>query len=493
MLPSRHSWVSQPRLRHDDYTRLAAPRLGEWQPTLSVSVLVPAGGAGEWLDVVLAALGAQGYPRHLFEVVVVEPGDAPRVDADVILRLAPALLPAPDHLEAHLRWHHLADYLVVTGASRPAGTDLHPADVLEAVAVGKTVELFDPTPASDVVVPGYATASGAVSFSNRLYRDCGGADPLLPAGGEIELGYRLAQAGAVFVAEPEARAWRLTAPEPTPGPPARYGEQVLRHRVPVRRDLRTAPGRDWLVPFVDIVVEVNGRPYPDVVATVNGALGGTVSDVRVSLVGPWPDLPAAAPAEPRLADLWLIREEFAADGRVRLVESVEATSAPAPYRFVCPPGLALGSDALRLLIEQADQAGLGWLMLAVARGTELAIARLERTQAVARALALREPDEDLGDVVDELFGVHWIDGAEWALRTPAQAAKAAMTTPHLIASVERLEEDVARRKNERAKLKEDVQRWRQLAQMPWQTRLAAGAKRRLDRLRRQGKRADGTP
>ena len=34
---------------------------------------------------------------------------------------------------------------------------------------------------------------------------------------------------------------------------------------------------------------------------------------------------------------------------------------------------------------------------------------------MARAIALREGDEDLEDVIHELFGVHWISGSEWAL------------------------------------------------------------------------------
>ena len=84
-----------------------------------------------------------------------------------------------------------------------------------------------------------------------------------------------------------------------------------------------------------------------------------------------------------LVDLRLIREAFAGDGRVRFVESVPATSFPAPFRFRCPAGLVLSPDGLRRLIEETNRRLDGLVLLPVQRHPMLPIARLERTEALA--------------------------------------------------------------------------------------------------------------
>src|SRR5688500_6180801 len=69
----------QPVVRHNDWSTLAAPVLGEWTPTLSVSVVIPTWRADRTLPFVLAGLAAQSYPAHLLEVVVVDDGNEPPV------------------------------------------------------------------------------------------------------------------------------------------------------------------------------------------------------------------------------------------------------------------------------------------------------------------------------------------------------------------------------------------------------------------------------
>jgi cellulose synthase/poly-beta-1,6-N-acetylglucosamine synthase-like glycosyltransferase len=62
--------MRQPRIRHNDYTALEAPPLGDWDPVLGVSIVIPAYGHQDKLDLVLAGLAAQSYPDHLMEVIV---------------------------------------------------------------------------------------------------------------------------------------------------------------------------------------------------------------------------------------------------------------------------------------------------------------------------------------------------------------------------------------------------------------------------------------
>ena len=67
--------MTQPRVRRNDWGTLSVPEVGgPWQPTLSVSVVIPAYDAGRLLPFVLAGLAAQSYPEHLLEVVVADDG-----------------------------------------------------------------------------------------------------------------------------------------------------------------------------------------------------------------------------------------------------------------------------------------------------------------------------------------------------------------------------------------------------------------------------------
>ena len=140
----------QPRVRRNDWGTLTVPPLGGWEPTLSVSVVIPAYRAERLLPSVLAGLAAQSYPAHLLEVVVVDDDPAgpagplvlPEVrpertrvvpvesgwgranachtgalasDGDVLHWLDSDMLVEREQVEAQLRWHHLVDHAVVLG------------------------------------------------------------------------------------------------------------------------------------------------------------------------------------------------------------------------------------------------------------------------------------------------------------------------------------------------------------------------------------------
>jgi glycosyltransferase involved in cell wall biosynthesis len=530
----------QPRIRHNDYTRLAVAQVGAWQPYLTVSVVIPAFGGQETLDLTLAGLAAQTYPGPLLEVVVVDDGSAPPLrlpelspensrivrsgpegwgsahavhrgvaaaSGDVILRLDADMIPYREHIEAQMRWHHVADYLAVLGGLRYvdfAPGELSPQKVHEAVTDGTAEGLFDPERGKPNWVEevidstdgllnagnrAYRAGSGSsISFTPRLYRECGGINTHLILGGDLEFSYRLAQAGAVFVPERQARSWHLGIPQMRGRHEegTRFRDPFLSHRVPLRRDWRREGGRQWQVPYIDVVIEVRGASYEDVRASTTGALVSTLPDVGVTLVGPWSDLTdeRRSPLDDPLLDLRLMREAFVHDGRVRFAEAIPATSAPTPFRFACPAGLAPTADALRRLVELANEERFGLLLLAFPKGRELLIARLERTEAFARAVALREPNEDVVEVVHEIFGTHWIDGTEWALVSAAKLSTAASKTE---AEKWKLQAGRWRKKAEQAE--KEAERWQKEAarlkakvQAPLGEKLLDAANRRVSRI-----------
>ena len=458
-----------PRIRGNDHGVLAPPPLGAWTPRLSVSVIIPAHRSQRTLDLALAALAAQSYPAHLLEVIVADDGSDPplrlpeiapertrlvrcdpggwgaawacqtamrHASGDVVHRLDSDVVPHREHVEALMRWHHLADYLVVTGALRFTEEDLpSPAEVYAAVAGDRAAKLFDWSASHphawiedqlaktrdlrDAPVEAFKAHVGAsASMPARLYREAGGMDPGLPLGEDTEFGYRLAQRGAVFLRDADARAWHVGAHTMR-----HRGDQAKRHnwpllaeRVPALRWLRRHPRRQWLVPCVEAVVEAGGEPYERVRATVDALLASTLPDLSVTVVGPWSELPEGrrSPLDDPWLDLRLVQYTYEHEPRVRLAETIPPDAFPAMFRLTCPPGWAPSPETVRRLVKDANANAWGLTCLALDETPDAVIAaRLERTAAVTRARHLRADGEDLDDVIDEVFGVHWLDGASY--------------------------------------------------------------------------------
>ena len=523
----------QPRLRHNDYTVLDVPRLGEWEPHLAVSVVIPAYGHQDKLDLSLASLSAQTYPDQLLEVVVVDDGSSPPIrlpelapantrlvrssaegwgsahavntgvgaaSHDVILRLDADIVAYREHVEAHMRWHHLADYLTVMGSvvfTEHGAAGPAPVEVLDAVANGKAVELFDLEKArmscaehvyettDNLLRAGnrafQVAAGGTISFGRRLYDGSGGLDTSMSLGSDIEFGYRLAQVGAVFVPDREARSWHLGPSQmKTPTQEDRLRRRFIGQRVPLLEDNRREHGVQWSIPYVDVVVDATDSSFEDVAATVVGALTGSFIDVGVTIVGPWGELSdeRRSVLDDLFVDLRLVREAFAGDGRVRLVESVPTTSFPAPFRFRCPAGLVLSPDGLRRLIDETDRRLDGLVLLPVQRHPMLPIARLERTEAFARAHALKDADEDLEDVVHELFGVRWISGSGWALGLANDAPKQ-VAVHGMLAEAHESTQVGDSRKTAREKAVHDAASWKTAPRASFEARLKRAVRRRI--------------
>ncbi|MCW2917728.1 MAG: N-glycosyltransferase [Actinomycetia bacterium] len=466
---------AQPRIRGNDYGALLPAEFGRWEPTLSVSVVIPAYGSQHKLDLTLAALTAQTYPGHLLEVVISDDGSDPPLrlpeirpehtrivpslpngwgcahayrsgalaaEGDVIVRLDADMICFHDNVEAQVRWHHLADHLVVVGHKRfvdyQSGA-LTSQDVHDAVARGDGEKLFDAgqfelhpyetfIENTDLLRTAGAQASriftgASASYHRAFYHDAGGVDGDMILGEDTEFGYRLGQAGGVFIPELASSSWHLgwSTTMTDDKRASRYCQPFYANRVLIPRTRRPDPGRQWKVAGVEAVVDVAETTWERARATVSGLASGLVSDVHINLVGPWSKLQDGRRdlhGDP-LLDLRLMREGLSDDGRVYLVESVAETAFPAPYRFHCPAGWVPTSTALRRLIQLVNKEGYGLVTLELP-GEQATTARFEQTRAYARARRVAEAGDEIDDVVREMFGAHTIDGTEWAL-TPAPA------------------------------------------------------------------------
>jgi hypothetical protein len=248
----------------------------------------------------------------------------------------------------------------------------------------------------------------------------------------------------------------------------RYNDPYVADRVPYRRYLRTDPGRQWLVPYVDAIVPAAG--YEDVRATVDALLASSVPDVAITVTGPWSALgdDRRAPLRDPDLDLRLIHATFEHDPRVRLTDSpaevaqttrgdiahlargdvaqtvhgdvgqtargdvghsaradvgdsarAEAANGTSPgvvspFRLLLPPGWVPSRDTLERMINHLEEHDTGALCIALDETDQgVTVARLERTAALSRAQLVARPGEHLDTVLDEVFGLEWLDGESW--------------------------------------------------------------------------------
>ncbi|GAA2865876.1 hypothetical protein GCM10010517_25260 [Streptosporangium fragile] len=534
------------RITGNDYRSLTLPAPGAWTPSLRVSVVVPAYGGQDKLDLVLAGLAGQTYPAGLTEVIVVDNGSEPPLRLPALrpegTRLITCPVPGRAHarnaglsaatgdvihwldsdvvldrgsVEAHMRWHHAAPYLVVTGYLR--FTTAEPPAPEVVAAADDLAKLFEPAEPHAWLVdliertdgltanPHRAFSlhvGGATSVNAALLAQAGPMDTDLVLGQDTEMGYRLAQAGAVFVPEPLSRAFHL-------GPTMRMRDKAsidrvshafVADRIPSYRWLRSHPSRQWKVPYLEVVVEPTGDAgesggeaagengagagraggngagyaYDEVRATVDAVLAGTVPDVVVTLAGPWDRVGAEgrAPLTDPDLDLVLIRGHYAHEPRVRFAPGAPPPPGAVPYRLRLPVGWVPGEDTLARLLDLAGEEGYGLVSVLLSEsgaGTARGVvaARLERTAAFARAEIVREEGEDVDDAVEDTFGVIWVDGETYGFAPEARPITgrrgAYRARAEAEAEVARLTKEAERLRGQVAKWREEAGRWRKSA------------------------------
>ncbi|WP_210649634.1 glycosyltransferase [Nocardioides sp. SYSU D00065] len=447
----------QPVVRHNDWGSLVPATLGDWEPTLSVSVVVPTFNYQHTLPHVLAALAAQSYPAHLLEVVVVDDQSSPAqelpevrpentrlirveegwgranachlgaraADGDVLHWYDADMLAYREEVEAHARWHHLVDYAVPGGWKLfvdPAPLlELEPAVVRDRVAAGGAADLFadqqhEPhqwvedywAKTDDLRTAGPRAQRFHIgmtgSVSRALYFDSRGFDRTLRLGEDLHLGHELAQAGGVFVVDREARSWHLGRSQVLRRAEQvnRYNDPFLADLVPTMRPKRNRRGRAYQVPYLEVVVQAG--PADETIRLVDSLLDGDVPDLRVSLVGPWGSVhqDRVQPVEDPVLETRLVHRSYLHEPRVRLVESTPEVR-EAEFVLTLPDvSLAPLPATLAALLDDLERTHHGARVLTYASG---ATARLERTAALARVSRLMAEGDDPEALLEESFGV----------------------------------------------------------------------------------------
>ncbi len=405
-------------VKGNDYRFLGTPQLGAWTPELRVTVVIPTYQGQAELELTVAALEAQTYPAALFEVVVVDDGSSPPITAppfpgslrvvaqprdgfglararnlgaregsgDIVLFLDCDMIPDRTWVEAHARWHHMAEDILTLGTrSHVEVGDLGP----EAIrAAGQVADLFAgqdaPIPAwidahlraTDDLLKDHGdhfrvTSGGNLGISRALFEEVGGYDESFTqwGGEDIEFGFRAYTAGAIIVPERGAHAFHQGAGhEPDPAEVASLHEQraKLAHLVAHPEFRSQAPGRSYSVPRVTVALDGGNLASAVVAAQVESVLASDLHDLVVGV---------------NTADVegaeWL-RRQFDGDPRVRCDADLDALHPFAELRLELPPGLVVGDKVVRRLAHAAATTGV------VEVSTAQGLVRIGRTRALRR-------------------------------------------------------------------------------------------------------------
>jgi hypothetical protein len=230
------------------------------------------------------------------------------------------------------------------------------------------------------------------SVRRSLLDRVGGPESAAGEAADLDLGFRLAQAGAVFVP-----AWPDRGADAGPDPLLDdTGRRWLAERVSDLRRLRKGPrARTRPTPYLRVRVRAGTAGDAAVAHSVDAVVAGSVMDVACDVVAP--------PGE-----------RTSLIGRYVDEPRVRATPAPrcdpaAVFHVDLPAGWAPGQDTLERLTEEMNRRGQGLRCILLPDGR---VARIERTASFARARLLVEPGEPLDDVVDEVSAIWWNEGIE---------------------------------------------------------------------------------
>ncbi|WP_326561287.1 glycosyltransferase [Micromonospora sp. NBC_01796] len=470
----------------NDWSPLKPGEIGEWQPTRSVSVVIPAYNCQESLNLTLASLSHQTYPDHLLEVVVADDGSEPPIElpkirptncrivrvpehstgwgrsnalhvgainseGEILHWLDADMVVFPEHVEAQVRWHHVSEEAVTLGYKRFVASDFPtPEEVSERAVAGTLDKLYriQDTEPHDYVeklindtdqlrggdhLNFRAHVGATAALTRTLYLAAGGLNTELRLGEDTEFGYRLTQLGAVFIPEPRAGSWHMGATHMMTKGDAlrRYNHPYLAELMPHPRYLRPAANRSWAVPLITAVVQAEGS-FELVRACVDRLLAGDQTDLRVKLVADWDaidDNRRSVLADP-LLDRRLLQVTYRSESRVELVRQAPETVFPSPFLLNVPPHLGVDVNTVRRMVAEADewQAGLVRLLPTGATSPAEALA-LWRTSALSRAQRVRRPGEQLDKVVAEVAGERWVSGDEFGVVNLALLSPAGLTSP----------------------------------------------------------------
>ncbi len=313
------------------------------KPTKSVAVIISCRDGQEKLNLTLASLAAQTYPKKLLAVYVVDDGSNPAIklpkirpanttiikfgnsltkwgkaeatnfaasklkeeifwflDADMVLE--------PNHLAQHMKWHHDdEDYLVLgwkrfvqewnytpqelfSSLENGGFQGLHPVSEVKEqweALVTDTDDLRSATLAS------FRTLVGATfSMTRKSWLSVGGYNPEFKLGNDTELGWRTLINGLRYVPEREAHSWHLglTKIETNRDQVIAHNRPIFANYIPGFGYMRKGSDFDLKVPDFEVIVDCRVMSAQSFVKLVKDFNSKVHTQARYRLLGPWTEL-----------------------------------------------------------------------------------------------------------------------------------------------------------------------------------------------------------
>ena len=429
-------------VRYNDWRKIEVAPPETFRPARPVSVIVPYCDAPRALDLTLAALEGQTYPRGLFEVVIVDDGsraplEPPRSSLlevrvvrqedrgfglararntgsraaahDLLLFLDQDMLPESGWLAAHARWHHAAGDLLTLGLRAYVAVDGVDAETIRG-RPGALKDLFADRPADpeswveDHLVRTRELTSrdddpfrvmvGANFGIGRTFFDLvGGFDESFTRWGleDTEFAWRAGTRGGVMVPVRDAFAWhqgRFAEDRPRKRRSRRRQMAQVGHLIAHEHFRDVRPGCVFAVPRYVVTLEAAALPAERVAETVEALLAEPVHDLVVRV-----ELPAGGTAgDPRRE--WL-HECFGPDPRVRFGPAATALDEfpAAPFHVTLPAGIRFA----RGLVDRL-RAALGPMVTGTAVLSDGSRVSITRAWALNRARRTGRHVADFGDV-----------------------------------------------------------------------------------------------
>ena len=445
------------KVPYNDWHGVALPTLEAFSPSLPVSVVMPCHRTPPVvLARTLAALERQTYPRDLFEVVIVDDGSEPPLEAPrsslnlrvvrqarhgfgiararntgvraaahgIILFLDGDSLPEAGWMRAHARWHHVISDVLTVGFRTHVSVDGIDAEAIRD-RPGALRELFAERPAdpsghenehymlrtndlrthSDDLFR--AVVGGNFGISRAFYWQVGGSDESFVRWGfeEEELAWRAYTQGALLAPVRAAFAWhqgRWLEERDAKRRSAWMQRSKVAHLIAHPAFRSALPGRIYAVPRFVVTIKAGHCPAEQVIAATANVLADRVQDllVRIEIV--------ERDGEERLAQL---QDAFGPDPRVRI-----APARPALDEFPATPfQVALPAMVTARNLVQALHASLGDAVMAITPLPDGASISIIRSWALHRARRAHADPADFG-------AVRKIAPAKLKLRPAATAA-----------------------------------------------------------------------
>ena len=414
----------------NDWRSIEPAPIGKGEFTDHVTVILPCYMGQKELALTFAGLSKQTYPHHLLEVIVVDDGSespiklpselpfatsivvqkrdgfglararnlgAEKAKGRILIFLDCDMIPEPQLVEAHSRWHHMNKFALTLGFRNHSDfSEISAEDLLNsdgprgAVAgrkittpqwiefhMGRTKDLTS----DDTDLFRIATG-GNLGVRKSFFESVGGFDADFKqwGGEDIEFGFRAFNSGGILVPERFATAWHQgegASPDANEEVSLAQQRNRLSHLIAEKTFRRSSPGRSFEVPMLTVSVDTDGQAFEEIASQVDSILASTFYDLLIGL--------KISEYHP---DRISLERQYGPDSRVLIADDIEMQVPFASLRLEGPPGFCFEPGDIAHLVNKIGKHGLLITDLGV-RGE----IRLARNRALKRSEQLRIADK----------------------------------------------------------------------------------------------------